>query len=78
VPLAFASVSNAVIIGLLTAGSGFAVPNFKAAKNFGLSPRFESRTALGGCRSHQTADNSPRAVHEGMDRLACVADQPEC
>jgi len=38
VPLAFASVSNAVITVLLTAGSGFAVPNFKAAKNIGLLP----------------------------------------
>jgi hypothetical protein len=38
VPLAFASVSNAVITVLLTAGSGLAVPNFNAAKNFGLSP----------------------------------------
>jgi len=38
VPLAFASVSNAVITVLLMARSGFAVPNFKAAKNIGLSP----------------------------------------
>ena len=54
-PLAFASVSNAVITVLLTAGSGFAVPNFKAAKNIGpltfrsnpeqLLPRAAFRTA---------------------------------
>jgi hypothetical protein len=35
--LAFASVSNVVITVLLPAGSGLAVHNFKAAKNFGLS-----------------------------------------
>jgi len=48
--LAFASVSNVVITVLLPAGSGLAVDNFKAAKNFGLSTSFESRTALAACR----------------------------
>jgi hypothetical protein len=36
-PSAFAIVSNAVITVPLTAGSGLAVPNYKAAKTFGLS-----------------------------------------
>jgi hypothetical protein len=38
VPLAFANVSNATVIGLLTAGSGSAAGNFNGTKNFGLSP----------------------------------------
>jgi hypothetical protein len=66
-PLAVASVSNVVITVLLTAGSGLAVANFKAAKNFGLSTSVgESRTALAACclpRS-QTADNGQHAVHD--------------
>jgi hypothetical protein len=37
-PSAFAIVSNAAITVPLTAGSGLAVPNYKAAKNFALSP----------------------------------------
>jgi hypothetical protein len=53
-PLAFASVSNAVIPLLLTAASGSPVHNFKAPKKFGLSTSFESRTALAACcRSHK-------------------------
>jgi hypothetical protein len=45
---AFASISNAVFGVLLKAGSGLAVHNFKAAKNFGLSTSV--RIPNGSCR----------------------------
>ena len=78
VPLAFANVSNAVITVLLTAGSGLAVPNFKAANNFGLAPSV--RIPDSSCRvlpfAQPTADNGPHAVHHtlrpGTNRPACV------
>jgi hypothetical protein len=44
VPLPFANVSNGVIIGLLTAGSGFAAGNFNGAKTSAFHLALESRT----------------------------------
>ena len=65
---AFASVSNVVITAQLTAGTGQAVHNFKASKNFLLPTSV--RIPDSSCRvlpfAQPTADNGPHAVHHTL------------
>ena len=61
---AFASVSNVVITAQLTAGTGQAVHNVKASKNFLLptSVRIPDSSCRVRPRNSQTADNGEHAV----------------